>query len=131
MTNIEKILREAKSIAVVGLSPDPNRPSAVVAEYMMSKGYTIIPVNPTCDNIMGMKSYPSLLEMPRNIRVDIVDVFRRAEDTPPIAREAVKIGASCLWLQLGIRSEESREIAREAGLDFVENKCIKIEHSKI
>jgi hypothetical protein len=130
MRNIENILKEAKTIAVVGLSPQPGRPSGLVAEYLMAKGYTIIPVNPKYDEIMGMKSYAALTDIPPHIHVDIVDLFRRPEDTPPLARDAVKINASCLWLQLGISSEESGKIARDAGLDYIEDKCIKIEHQR-
>lgn len=130
MKNIEEILKKAKIIAVVGLSPNPGRPSGIIAEYLISRGYTIIPVNPQYEEIMGMKSYASLLDIPEGDRVDIVDVFRKGEDTPPIAREAVEIHASCLWLQLGIISVESGNIAREAGLDFVQDKCIKIEHQR-
>jgi predicted CoA-binding protein len=131
MKNIEELLKKAKTIAVVGLSPNPDRPSGKIAEYLMSRGYTIIPVNPRYEEMMGMKSYASLLDIPEGVRVDIVDVFRKGEDTPPIAREAVKIHASCLWLQLGITNEESGDIAREAGLDFVQDKCIKIEHQRL
>ena len=116
---------------MVGLSPNPGRPSGQVAEYLISRGYTIIPVNPQYEEILGMKSYAPLLDIPEEIRVDIVDVFRKGEDTPPIAREAAAIHASCLWLQLGITSEESGNIAREAGLDFVQDHCIKIEHQRL
>lgn len=128
MKTIEEILRNAKVIAVVGLSPKPGRASASVAQYMASKGYTIIPVNPMYEEIMGQKSYPGLLDIPKDIKVDIVDVFRKSEDTPATAREAVEINASCLWLQLDIANEESKQIATAAGLDYVEDKCIKIEH---
>ncbi len=130
MKNIEEILTKARTIAMVGLSPNPDRPSGKVAEYLVSRGYTIIPVNPMVEEVMGMKSYGSLLDIPGGVRVDIVDVFRKSEDTPPIAREAVKIHASCLWLQLGVTNEESGNIAREAGLDFVQDKCIKMEHQR-
>jgi predicted CoA-binding protein len=130
MKTIEEILKEAKVIAVVGLSPKPGRASGTVAQYLVSRGYTIIPVNPMYDEVMGQKSYPGLLDIPGDIKVDIVDVFRKSEDTPAIAGDAVKINASCLWLQLGIANEESKQIAVEAGLDFVQDKCIKIEHRR-
>jgi predicted CoA-binding protein len=130
MDRIETILKNAKTIAVVGLSPKPERASYGVANYLISKGYTIIPVNPVYDEIMNLKSYSSLSDIPSNIKIDIVDVFRKAEDTPPLAREAVKIKAPCLWLQLGIANEESEKIALEAGIDFIQNRCIKIEHNR-
>jgi len=130
MAEIKEILKQSKIIAMVGLSPKEDRPSNAVAKYLMGKGYRIIPVNPGQKDILGQKCYPTLLDIPGEIKVDIVDVFRNSEDTPPIAKDAVKIGAKCLWLQLGITNEEAKRIATEAGLDFVENKCTKIEHSK-
>jgi predicted CoA-binding protein len=124
--DVRQILQDAKTIAVVGLSPRPDRDSNSVARYMQAAGYRIIPVNPTEDRVLGEKSYASLRDVPES--VDIVDVFRRAEHTPPVAEEAVAIGAKVLWLQLGIRSEESRRIAQEGGLPYIEDSCIRTVH---
>ncbi|MEM7180367.1 MAG: CoA-binding protein [Spirochaetota bacterium] len=129
MRDIKTILSESKTIVVFGLSAKTERASHTVAQYLLRAGYTIIPVNPGQTEILGQKCYKSLEEIPGDIQVDIVDVFRKSEDTPPIAKAAVAIGAKCLWLQLGIENKESLAIARDAGLDYVEDKCIKIEHS--
>lgn len=123
---IEEILRRSRTIAVVGLSPKPERASYKVSQYMQSQGYRIIPVYPREDTILGEKVYRSLEEIPDP--VDIVDVFRQADDTPSVAEAAVRIGAKCLWLQLGIANEVSQALAEAGGLDYVENRCIKIEH---
>lgn len=131
MDDIEKILKESKIIAMVGLSPNPTKPSFRVARFLRSKGYTVIPVNPKYREIFGLKSYPSLLDIPKDIPVDVVDVFRRSEETSRIAREAVQIKAGCLWLQLGIENEEAGQIAAQGGLKFVENHCMKIEHQRL
>lgn len=126
---VRDILREAKTIAVVGLSSRPNRPSHEVARYLQQQGYRIVPVNPREASVLGEKSYPSLRDVP--FHVDLVDVFRRAEDVPLVARDAVAIGADTLWLQLGIFSAEAERIAREGGLRFVENLCTKVEHARL
>jgi len=126
VTDVGRLLREARTIAVVGLSPKPERDSNSVARYLQGAGYRVIPVNPKEEEILGERCYASLSDIPES--VDIVDVFRRAEHTPPIAREAVAVGAKALWLQLGIRSEESGTIAREAGLGYVEDQCIRTVH---
>jgi predicted CoA-binding protein len=117
---------QAKRIAVVGLSDDPSRPSYDVATYMRSTGAEILPVNPNHETVMGLKCYASLHEVPGPI--DLVDVFRRPEFCVDVARDAVEVGAKGVWLQSGIRSAEAREIARRAGIDYVENRCLKIEH---
>jgi predicted CoA-binding protein len=119
-----------KTIAMVGLSPDPMRPSHFAAIYMQAEGYDIIPVNPRVagSTILGQPVYASLSEIPRP--VDIVDAFRKPQDCPPIAEEAVKIGAKVLWLQLGVTSPEAEAIARAAGLEFVQDRCVKIEHAR-
>jgi predicted CoA-binding protein len=128
MTNstLDEILR-LKTIAVVGMSPKPERASNDVARYMQRQGYTIIPVNPGHDEILGLKCYPDLKSIPH--QVDIVDVFRRAELTPEITNAAVEIGAQAVWLQLGIANDEARLIAEAAGLKFVMDRCIKVEHA--
>ncbi len=130
MADIKRILEKAKTIAIVGLSPQKGRASNGIAEYLLNQGYRIIPVNPAFEEILGQKCYPSLADIPADITIDIVDVFRKGEDTPPIARAAVKAGAACLWLQLGITNEESKEIAQAAGIAFVQDRCIKVEHSR-
>ena len=126
---IEAILRDAKTIAVVGLSGDPEKPSYGIAQALQHYGYRVIPVNPREVEVLGEKSYASLGEIP--VPVDIVNVFRRADQTPPIAAEAVAIGAKCLWLQSGIVSEEAAAIAREGGLLVVMDLCIMVEHRKL
>lgn len=124
---IRKILSDSDIIAVVGLSDKPDRVSYMVSEAMQAKGYTIIPVNPNADNILGQKCYPSLKDIP--VPVDIVNVFRRSEHTPPVAEEAAAIGAKTLWLQLGVANDEAAAIASEAGLQVIMDRCIKVEDS--
>lgn len=125
-----RILTENRTIAMVGLSADPMRPSHFAAIYMQSEGYDIIPVNPRYagETILGQMVYASLEEIPRPVQ--IVDVFRRAEEVPGIARSAIAIGANVLWMQLGIINEEAAHIAREAGLEVVMDRCVKIEHAR-
>ena len=127
MRSPAEILRDARTIAVVGASPRPDRPSHGVMRYLLAQGYDVIPVRPEgCDEVLGVPCARSLAEIDRPI--DLVDVFRRAEHTPPHAREAVEVGAGALWLQLGIVSEESRRVAEEAGLDYVEDLCTAVVH---
>ena len=125
---IAYILQTSKTIAIVGLSPKPERPSYRVAKYMMEQNYTIIPVNPGHQEILGEKCYTSLFEIPEP--VNIVDVFRRSEDVPPIARAAIQIEAPYIWLQEGIRNEEAVLLAREHGRTILEDLCIKKMHQK-
>lgn len=125
-----RILNDAKTIAMVGLSSDPMRPSHFAAIYMQSEGYTIVPINPRYagQKILGETVYASLSDIP--FPVDIVDVFRKPEECPGLAEEAIKIGARVFWIQLGIECDEAGRIAREGGLDFVQNRCVKIEHAR-
>ncbi len=125
-----RILTAYKTIAMVGLSSDPMRPSHFAAIYMLANGYDIVPVNPRLagQTILGQTVYATLAEIPRP--VGIVDVFRRPQETPRIAREAIAISAKVLWLQLGVRNDEAGRIAREAGLEFVQDRCVKIEHAR-
>jgi uncharacterized protein len=126
----EQILKNAQTIALVGASPDPNRPSHGVMRYLLEQGYRVIPVRPLdCDEVLGMTCVSSLAEIEEPI--DLVDVFRREEALPGHAREAVEVGAKALWLQLGLRSPEARRIATEAGLDYVEDACTAIVHRKL
>ena len=122
-----QILRETRTIALFGASPKPDRPSHTVMRYLLAQGYDVIPVRPPgCEEVLGVPCVRSLAEIDRAI--DLVDVFRRAEFTPAHAREAVDVGAGALWLQLGIVSAESREIATAAGLDYVEDLCTAVVH---
>jgi uncharacterized protein len=122
-----EILRDAKTIALVGASPKPDRPSHGVMRYLLAQGYDVIPVRPAgCDEVLGVPCVRTLAEIDRPI--DLVDVFRRPELTPPHAVEAVAVSAGALWLQLGIVSAESRRIAEEAGLDYVEDLCTAVVH---
>ena len=126
---LRAILGDARTVAVVGLSSDPHRDSYDIAAYLQERGYRIIPVNPTEDEVLGERAYPTLLDVPE--KVDVVDVFRRAEHTPEVARQAVDIGARTLWLQSGIVNEEARRIASEAGLDVIMGVCIRTAKRKL
>ncbi|MBD0379296.1 CoA-binding protein [Paenibacillus sedimenti] len=123
--HIKELLAEAGNIAVVGLSDNPDRTSHMVAAAMQKRGYRIIPVNPNATEILGEKSYASLSEIPE--AVDIVNVFRRADQVVPIAEEAAKIKAKVFWLQLDIVNEEAARIASDAGLEVIMDRCIKVE----
>jgi predicted CoA-binding protein len=124
-----EILSDAKTIALVGASPNPGRPSHGVMRYLLAQGYDVIPVRPAgCDEVLGVPCVRSLAEIERPI--DLVDVFRRAESTPPHAEEAALVGAGALWLQLGIVSAESRRIAEAAGMDYVEDLCTAVVHAR-
>ena len=126
---LRRILAENRLIAVVGLSADWYRPSFFAAKYLQEHGYRIVPVNPRYTEILGETCYPSLTAIP--FMVDMVDVFRRSADVLPIAREAVAIGARCLWQQLGVINEEADALARSQGLDSVTDRCVKIEHARL
>ncbi|MFF2484178.1 CoA-binding protein [Paenibacillus sp. NPDC058071] len=125
--DIKIILEQSDVIAVVGLSDKPDRTSYMVSEAMQAKGYKIVPVNPNADEILGEKSYKTLADIP--FKVDIVNVFRRPEHTPPVAEEAVAIGAKTLWLQLGIANDEAAATAAAGGLHVIMDRCIKVEDS--
>jgi predicted CoA-binding protein len=136
--DIKKILTDTSTIAVVGLSGDPEKDSHRVAEYMKKHGYRIVPVNPTIDKVLGEKSYKSLLEIPAEIQreIDLVDIFRRTEDVPPVVEQAVKLremnGAPCvIWMQLGITNEEAAATARKAGFTVIMGRCIMQEHKRL
>ena len=126
---LRSILGEARTVAVVGLSSNPNRESLSIASYLQDKGYRIIPVNPNETEVLGERAYPSLLDVPG--QVDVVDVFRKPEATPEIARQAVQIGAKVLWLQTDIVNDEARRVAENAGLDVVMGVCIRSTHRRI
>lgn len=129
MDEIEKIIRESKSIAVAGLSNRLGRPSLTVASYLKSQGYRIIPVNPTIQEVGGDRCYPDLASVPES--VDVVDIFRKPEDVMPVVEEAIRIGAKAVWMQEGIVNEEAARRAREAGLMVVMDRCILKEHARM
>jgi predicted CoA-binding protein len=129
INTLRRILRESKTIAVVGLSADWFRPSYFAAKYMQEHGYRVIPVNPKYPEILGEKCYKSLGDIPE--KVDLVDVFRKTQDVMPIAEEAIAIGAKVLWQQLGVKNEAAAEKARSAGLLAVMDRCVKIEHGRL
>lgn len=130
--NIREILNSYRTVAVVGLSPKPWRDSHGVAQYLQAQGWRIIPVNPNAGEakILGETVYPDLLEAAKHERIDLVDVFRNSADVPPVAQQAVAIGARVLWLQLGIVNEPAAAAARAAGLLVVQDKCLKVEHAR-
>jgi predicted CoA-binding protein len=129
MNTVRDILEKSKVIAVVGLSPKPERDSHEVAKYLQGQGYRIVPVNPRADTILGEKSYPDLASIPE--KVDVVDIFRRSDDVPPVVDQAIAIGAKAVWMQLGIVNEGAAAKAREAGLGVVMDRCMLVEHRNL
>ena len=129
VATIRRILNDSKIIAVVGLSPKPHRPSHQVARYLMEAGYTIIPVNPGQDRILGLPCYPNLRAIPGT--VDLVDIFRRQEKVMPIVEDAIAIGAKYIWMQEGIVNVEAAARAEAAGLVVVMDRCTKIDHMSL
>ncbi len=127
--SLSSLLKSVRTAAVVGLSPRPDRPSHEVAAYLQAHGVRVLPVNPAVDAVLGEKSHPSVEALPE--APDVVVVFRRSEDVPPVAEGAIRRGARALWLQLGIRNPEAEEAARRAGLAVVADRCIKIEHRRL
>ncbi|MBI4964777.1 MAG: CoA-binding protein [Desulfomonile tiedjei] len=127
--DLKKLLEGARSIAVVGISTDPSKPSNRVALYLKNHGYRIIPVNPAAQEVLGEKSYPDLKSIPEPI--DVVDVFRRPEFLPPIAEEAVAVGAKVLWMQEGITNEDAAKKAKDGGLTVIQDACMLKEHSRL
>lgn len=132
-STLRNLLGQCRTIAVVGLSAEWHRPSFFASKYMQSHGYKVIPVNPryagTGQEILGETVYASLLDIPQP--VDIVDIFRRTEDVLPLAKEAISIGAKCLWQQIGVHNQEADQLFRQAGLSSVYNRCVKIEHARL
>ncbi len=136
ISDLRRILASCRTLAVVGLSPQWHRPSYFAAKYMQAHGYRIVPVNPGAQEILGERCYPSVTAAAEaltheGLRIDMVDCFRRSEDIPPIAEEAIAIGARCLWLQLGVVNEAAAARARAAGLEVVMDRCVKIEHARL
>ena len=132
MTDVDtlrRILTDFKRIAVVGLSADRSRPSNSVARYLLENGFEVIPVNPRYEEVLGQRCYPDLAAIPTS--VDIVDLFQRSERVPPFVDAAIDIGAKVVWMQLGIVHEEAAAKAREAGLEVVMDRCIKVDHARL
>ena len=127
--DVERILRQARTVAVVGLSPSPHRPSYRVASYLQRQGYRIIPVNPATDQVLGERSYPDLVSVPE--KIDVVEIFRRSEDVPPVVDQAIRVEASAVWMQEGVINVEAANRAREAGLEVVMDRCMAVEHRRL
>jgi len=127
--NIRNIISSMKTIAVVGLSPKESRPSNMVARYLLEAGYTIIPVNPGQDEILGMTCYPDLNAVP--VPVDIVTIFRRSDAVPAVIEQAIQIGAKAVWMQVGVINEKAADLARKAGLAVVMDRCLKMDHQSM
>jgi predicted CoA-binding protein len=135
---IKEILTTSRTIAVVGLSRDPSKPSYQIPEYLKNHGFHIVPVNPSIDTILGEKTYKSLLEMPPEIQrtIEVVEIFRPSADVPPIMEQAVKLKEihgvlKVVWMQLGIVNEEAADMARKAGLTVVMDRCMMVEHKRL
>jgi len=124
-----QVLEETSTIAVVGLSAKPERPSNSIARYLLMQGYKVIPVNPMLDEVLGLKSFPDLRSIPEP--VDLVDIFRRSDHVPPIVEQAVEIGAKAVWMQTGVMNAEAAGRAEAAGLFVVMNRCIMVEHQRL
>ncbi len=123
---LKEILQSAKTIASVGLSSNPDKESYRIASYLKAQGYRVIPVNPTASEIMGETSYPNLQSVPE--KIDVVQIFRKPEDVPPVVDDAIKAGAKVIWMQEGIVHEEAAEKARKAGMQVVMDTCMRVAH---
>jgi hypothetical protein len=128
---LKDALSHCKTVAVVGISPKEDRPSYIVASYLKSKGFRIIPVRPDGEEILEEKVYHRLSEIPKEIRVDVVDIFRRSEDVPPIVEEAIQRGVKVVWMQEGVLHKEAEEKAEKAGLKVIMDRCMKKEHQRL
>ena len=128
---ILNILQNCRTIAVVGLSPKPERDSHHVALYLQQQGYRIVPINPMATDILGERCWPTLSAAAQHLKIDLVDVFRNSADVAPIADEAIAIGAQALWLQLGVQDDAACARARAAGLQVVQNHCALVEHQRL
>ncbi len=129
--DLREILTGCKTVAVVGISAREDRPSHRVASYLKAKGYRIMPVRPNGDLILGEKVYHSLMEIPQEVKIDVVDIFRRSEDAPPIVEEAIQRGAKVVWMQEGVVHQEAGAKAEKAGLKVVMDRCMKKEHQRL
>ena len=128
---LKETLRNVKTIAVIGISPKEDRPSYIVASYLKSKGYRVIPVRPDGEEILGEKVYHSLSEIPKEISVDVLDIFRKSEEVPPIVEEAIQRGIKVVWMQEGVIHKEAWEKAEKAGSKVIMDRCIKKEHQRL
>ena len=128
---LRSILGDARTVAVVGLSSNPDRPSYEVAEFLQDRGYRIVPINPNETEVLGERAYASLLEVPEEVSIDVVDVFRRAEQTPEVAQQAVARRAKVLWLQEGIANDDARRIGEDAGLTVIMGVCIRKQKQRL
>lgn len=129
INTLRRILIDNKRVAIVGLSDDWSRPSNFVGKYLLEHGFEVIPVNPKYDEILGQKCYADLKDIPTP--VDMVDLFQRSDRIPPFVDDAIKIGAKVVWMQLGIVNEEAAQTARDAGLEVVMDRCVKIEYARL
>ncbi len=129
MSAVEDILKNSRTVAMVGLSSNKERPSNLVGRYLKEHGYKIIPVNPNEKTVLRHKSYPDLASIP--VKVDVVDIFRRPEDVPPIVKDAIEIGAKAVWMQEGIKNAGAAALARKAGLKVVQDKCMRKQHIRL
>ena len=129
LPEITSLLKNCQTIAVVGLSPKENRPSNDVARYLIKAGFTVIPVNPGQDEILGLTCYPNLAAIP--VKVDLVNIFRRSEDVEPVVDKAIEIRAKGVWMQQGIANEQAATKARAAGLQVIMDRCIKVDHANL
>jgi len=128
---LKEALSSCKTVAIVGISPKEDRPSYRVASYLQSKGYRILPVRPDGDRILGEKVYHSLMEIPREIEIDVVDIFRKSEDVPPVVEEAIQRGAKVIWMQEGITQGDAARKAQQAGMKVFMDCCMKKEHQRL
>jgi predicted CoA-binding protein len=126
---LKEILLSTKTIAVVGLSSNPDKESYRIASYLKDQGYRIIPVNPTATEILGEKVYPDLVSVPE--KIDVVEIFRKSEDVPPVVDDAIKAGARVIWMQEGIVNEEAAQKAQEAGMQVVMDTCMRVSHRRL
>ncbi len=129
--DIKVLLKNSKNIAVVGISDKQERDSFGVAKYLVSKGYNVIPINPSLESWQGIKSYPNLSSIPKNTKLDIVDIFRKPEAVGEIVEESIKVKPKAIWMQLGVINEEAGKKASDSGMTVVMNKCIMVEHKKL
>jgi predicted CoA-binding protein len=129
--SIFQSLAHCTTIAVVGLSPKPHRDSFRVSKYMQDHGFRIVPINPNAHEVLGEKAYASLTEAAQHVHIDMVNCFRNSEDIPPIAAEAIAIGAKSLWLQIGVVHDAASQQATDAGLVVVQNRCLMVEHRQL
>ena len=129
-TDMAHILEHCRTVAVVGLSPKPDRDSYAVGRYMQSQGWRIVPINPNASSILGETAYPSLLEAARHHRIELVNVFRNSVDVPPVVDEAIAIGSQAVWLQKGVVHDAAAQKARDAGLRVVQDRCLMVEHRR-